>query len=267
MPGPGATADPTTPQGTINDRWLVASGDGVRWTTPQRLGGTDGTSQFSGAQSSRISAAHGVLAATFRSTQEAVCAFFVGGMAPCTIFQTTTDDGANWTRRRAPVPADSTGTVMLAADPSKRDRFAIGVLSADSKQFLIYATSDRGSTWRGPIVVTEDPTKTHQRPWMAYSPNGVLGLMWRTNEPGPGPTYEYTVWAAISKDGGITFSRPLEITTAPSPAPDPSYLGSDDVSFISLTSEDATIGWADWRPGDRSGLVSTVKFKVFNYIK
>ena len=112
-------------------------------------------------------------------------------------------------------------------------------------------------------MVTEAATKVHQRPWMAYSPNGVLGLMWRANEPGPGPTYEYTVWAAISKDGGTTFSRPLEITAAPSPAPDPAYLGSDDVSFINLTSKDAIVGWADWRPGDRSGYVSTVGFGDF----
>jgi len=264
--GPIASGDPTTPQGTISDRWLVSSQDGVHWSTPQRLGGTDGVSQFSAASSSRISAANGVLAATFRSTSGTACSFFVGGAAPCTVFETTTNSGATWTRHRIPVPDASSGQVMVTADPTRPGHYTIGVLQNSSAgAFLIYQTTDSGVTWTGPTVVTEDNTKTHQRPWMAVSPDGVIGIMWRSNEAGAGPTFPYRVWAAISKDGGATFSDPLQITTAPSPAPDPLYLGSDDFSFINLSHQDAFVGWADWRPGERAGFFSAIKLQAFNH--
>ena len=265
--GPIASGDPTTPQGTVSDRWLVSSQDGVHWSTLQRLGGTDGVSQFSAAASSRISAANGVLAATFRSTSGPACAFFVGGVAPCTVFQTTTDAGATWNRHRVTVPADSTGQVMLAADPTSPGRFTVAVLNATAGQFLVYQTTDSGATWTGPTVVTEDATKTHQRPWMSVSPDGVVGLMWRSNQPGAGPTFPYNIWAATSEDGGATFSPPLQISSSNSPAPDPAYLGSDDFSFINLSHQDAFIGWADWRPGERAGFFSAVKLQAFNHGK
>jgi hypothetical protein len=259
--GPIASGDPGTPPGAVSDRWLVSSSDGVHWSTPQRLGGA----AFSGASSSRISAANGVLAATFRLTSDAGCMLFVGGSAPCTVFETTTDSGVTWTRHRVPVPSDSTGTVQVTADPTTPGHFTVAVLNATAGEFLAYVTSDSGTSWSGPTVVTEDATKTHQRPWMAISPDGVIGLMWRSNQPGPGPTFPYNVWAAISTDGGTTFSPPLEISSSNSPAPDPAYLGSDDFSFIALDHQDAFIGWADWRPGERAGYFSTVKLQAFTH--
>jgi hypothetical protein len=262
--GPISEADPTAPQGPVSDRWLVASQDGVNWTTPQRLGG-GGVPGFSGASSSRIVAANGVLAATFRSTSGPACTFFVGAGAPCTVFQTTTDAGATWTRHPVPVPTNSTGQIMLAADPTTPGRYTVAVLNSTAGQFLVYRTSDSGTTWSGPTVVTEDATKTHQRPWMASSPDGVIGLMWRTNQPGAGPTFPYNIWAATSDDGGATFSAPIQISTANSPAPDPAYLGSDDFSYITLSHQDAFIGWADWRPGDRTGYFSAVKLQAFSH--
>jgi hypothetical protein len=100
---------------------------------------------------------------------------------------------------------------------------------------------------------------------MAVSPDGVIGIRWRSNDAGSGPTFPYRVWAASSKDGGATFSDPLQITTAPSPAPDPLYLGSDDFSFINLSHQDAFVGWADWRPGERAGFFSAIKLQAFNH--
>jgi hypothetical protein len=261
--GPLSTGDPSSPVGTISDRWLVSSNDGSTWTTPEGLGGSSGGVYYSGGFGG-LSAAKGVLASAFRSTSSASCEFFVSATAPCTVFETTTDSGVTWSRHPLPVPSDSTGTVMVAADPTTAGHFTVGVLNATAGEFLVYQTTDTGATWSGPAVVTEDATLTHQRPWMAYSPDGVLGLMWRTNQAGAGPTFPYNVWAAISGDGGATFSQPLEISTSTSPAPDPAYLGSDDFSYITLSRQAAFIGWADWHPGDRSGLVSAVKLQAFN---
>jgi hypothetical protein len=250
-------------QGTINDRWIVASQDGVSWGPLHRLGGN----QFSGATASRISAANGVLSATFRSTSSSACTFFVGGSAPCTVFQTSTDDGATWARHRIPVPDDSTGQVMLAADPTTSGHFSIAVLNSTASVFLAYQTTDSGATWTGPTSVTDSgPAFVKQRPWMAYSPDGVLGMMWRANQAA-GQNTPYLVWAAISDDGGATFYPPLQISTVTSPGPDAGYTAEDDFSFTALSHQDAFVGWADWRgspdSGDRAGFFSAVKLQAF----
>jgi hypothetical protein len=143
-------------------------------------------------------------------------------------------------------------------------------LNATSTQFLVYVTNNSGNTWSKPTTVTEDAALTHFKPWMAYSPKGVLGLMWRTyTEPGASGddgSVPYNVWASTSNNGGTTFSTPLEISSSPSPAPDPKQkVGGDDFSFISLNGQDALVAWADWRPGDMSGYFSAVNLKAFNY--
>jgi hypothetical protein len=84
---------------------------------------------------------------------------------------------------------------------------------------------------------------------------------------GDPPAGAYTVWAAISYNGGTTFSNPLEISTAPSPTPPATAAQSfDDDSFISLDGRHAYIAWADWRPGERSGFFSDVKLQAFTLI-
>jgi hypothetical protein len=336
--GPMSTGDPNTPPGTIDDRWLVSSQDGVHWTTPHQLASGPGctttpppppppgiASPTCVIGGNSISAAHGVLAATFRvtavnpkdattSNNNAACTFFVGTTAPCAVFQTTTDSGMTWTRHRLPVPSNSTSTLWVAADPSRAGHFTVAVLNSTSTQFLVYQTVNFGSTWSGPTAVAEDATADHFKPWINYSTQGVLGLMWRTDlgtgnsaatpvsasaltsnaisandvtpadEAGCGdfeclppgfpddsndgdpPNGSYSVWAAISYDGGASFSNPLEISSAPSPTPPVGATQSfDDDSFISLDGQHAYIAWADWRPGERSGFFSDVKLQAFTH--
>jgi hypothetical protein len=337
--GPFSTGDPNSPLGNISDRWLVSSQDGVHWTTPHQLASGPGCTTLQqppppaplGTLSptcviggNYISAAHGVLGATFRVTapnnsfatkdNNAACLFFVGTTAPCTVFQTTTDSGVTWTRHLLPVPSNSTGTLWVAADPSRAGHFTVAVLNSTSTQFLVYQTVNSGSTWTGPTAVAEDATTDHFKPWINYSAQGVLGLMWRTDLgtgnsaarpvtasavtanavtandataadeagcgdfqcPPPGfpddsndgdpPNGSYSVWAAISHDGGATFTNPLEISKAPSPTPPAgAALSFDDDSFISLDGQHAYIAWADWRPGERSGFFSDVKLQAFTH--
>jgi hypothetical protein len=264
VPGPLATGDATTPASGPADRHVVSSTDGVHWTTPQPFGLPPGT------LASFMSAAHGLLANAFHSTDPATC----GGAAPvvCIVFQTTSNAGASWNRHLLPPPTNYTlassgpfGAPLVAADPSSAGHFSVALLVNSTRQFVVYQTHDAGATWSGPTFLSDDATKTRYHAWMAYSPNGTLGLMWKTNQPGPGPTFPYSVWAAISKDGGATFNKPLKISTADSPAPDarPFGNGGDDFSFITLNDETAYVAWADWRPVERAGFISAIDLRAF----
>jgi hypothetical protein len=278
--GPLSTGNPETPRGTISTRWLASSKDGVRWSQPQPIGGQASTS-----------AARGVFAAAFKTAGQKspfgdanneLCG---SEPAPCVVFETTKDSGATWDRHVVPGLADAGARPVLAADPSKAAHFALAVQTNDDKEFAVYETRDSGKTWSKPATFTDDATKKHYHVWMTYSPEGVLGLVWRTSQPAPGasaapaPTagapaaaflmsqnpQPYNVWAIISRDGGGTFSEPLKVSGADSPAPQSGMLGNagDDYSSIVIFRDTAYLGWADWRPGERQGYFRAIKLSEF----
>jgi hypothetical protein len=278
--GPLSTGDPNAPFNPHRDRWLVSSTDGVKWTKPEGMGGQ-----------ASMSAARGVLAAVFKT--EARDNMFTAANnqlcgsapAPCILFETTKNAGASWSRSVLKVESSSTGRPGVAADPAKAGHFAVFVPVNGDKEFWIYETRDSGTTWSGPGKVAEDTTKQHFHPWMEYAPNGVLGLLWRTRQPAPGqaaapaappsggpPTFgagpapaPYNIWASISRDGGATFSEPLKVSRADSPAPQGGMFGNsgDDYSALALDREYLYAGWPDWRPGDRQNLFRAIKFDEF----
>jgi hypothetical protein len=63
-------------------------------------------------------------------TAAAACQFFVAAPAPCTVFETTRDAGLDWTRHTVPVPSDSTGSVLAAADPAAPGTYTLAVLDS-----------------------------------------------------------------------------------------------------------------------------------------
>ena len=82
----------------------------------------------------------------------------------------------------------------------------------------------------------------------------------------------YSVWAALSKDGGTTFSRPLQVSRANSPAPnaDPddafSFIGDHGPSGIALDGDGGVyVVWADWTPGERAIFFSAIRADAFGY--
>src|SRR5262245_16860014 len=268
--GPRSTGDPNSPILTpFGDAFVAASPDGVTWTPPQRTGGTDGVTHFSGATGKVIAAAHGAVATSFLGTTNATCEFFVGGAAPCTVFQTSTDAGATWTRHRVPVPFAGVST-MLAADPSTTGHFTVATLPSSRTAIHVWQTFDSGDTWSGPTLVSQDATKTHWNPWMDYSPNGVLGLVWRTNEVAPFPALSpYSIWAARSDDGGQTYNV-LKVNAGSPPAKTTPFLGlsgniGQDRSAIALSDQGqrAYVAWGDWRTGERNILFSAIKYQAF----
>jgi len=74
--------------------------------------------------------------------------------------------------------------------------------------------------------------------------------MWRSFKPDE----TYSVWSAVSHDGGFTFSKPLQVSQAPSPARQSiEYRGNnwdgDDLSSIAVDNDYVHIVWADGRAG------------------
>jgi len=273
--GPTSTGDKATPRGTLQSRWVAASRDGVQWSKPQPMGGFG----------ANMSAAHGLLASAFKTTGQRsmfdspnndLCA---GAPAPCTIFQTSPDQGATWSRHVMPVPNTHTGFVLVAADPSRKGHFAVGLSMNDDGEFHVYQTRDAGATWTGPAIVTEDASKPHFHGNMAYSRQGVLGIMWRTRQlqpgqklppqrlPGMGPAVPYSVWAAVSRDGGATFSEPLRASSVDSPAPQSGpFAGSgDDFSGLAVEGRNVYVGWADWRVAERDNFFRAFKLSEFRF--
>jgi hypothetical protein len=242
------------------DRWLVASHDhGRTWTAPKRFG----FGAVSGASANMIDAANGALAATYRIAPGGPFAELGGATCPCTVFQTTYNEGFTWDRHVVPTPAGTTGTVMVAADPAHFRTYAVAMLNATARQFLVWTTRDAGATWSGPVTVSEDPTKVHFHPWLAYSPKGDLGLIWKTRVGAPG---SFTVWATMSFDGGRTFARPLQVSSRPSPpAPDNPGVG-DDFAFVTFSTDAMHVAWGgDWRPGERQGFYAQLKPSAFKH--
>ena len=279
--GPRSTGLPDSKMGEIADRWIASTKDGVTWTDPQPLGGKNG-SQHVGAGHSPAAAAHGKLATLFLASDQTACRFFTGeSAATCVVFQTSTDAGATWDRHRVPTPAGfsaSALSVFVGADPAKKDHFTVALLNGSGADFLVLHTLDAGKTWGEPVKITEDASKTHFAPYVGYSPKGDFGLMWRTYEPDPmkrgaaPPTMPYSVWAAVSKDGGATFSKPLKVSKANSPSPpdDPNdsfaFVGDHGPSGIALDGEGGVyVVWADWTPGERAIFFSAVNAKAFAF--
>jgi hypothetical protein len=102
--------------------------------------------------------------------------------------------------------------------------------------------------------------------------------MWRTYEPDPAkptasaPYMPYSVWAVISRDGGTTFSKPLKVSKANSPAPpdDPndafSFVGDHGPSGMALDDHrGAFVVWADWTPGERAIFFSAINVKKLQF--
>lgn len=267
--GPRATGNAKDPSGKVATRWLASTRDGVRWTRPQSMGG-------SGSKA----AAHGVLSAAFTTLGQNTAFSDANNELcgdkpkPCTIFQTTADAGASWTRFVMPAHANG-GNPAVAADPTRRGHFAVALPMKSAGEYHVYQTFDSGRTWRTPAIVTEDASKRHFHGTMAYSPSGVLGIVWRSQDRPPGQperrgpgeggglVASYSAWAAISRDGGLTFSRPFKLSSADSPAQPATRGSGDDYSGIALDREYLYAAWADWRPGERSGYFRAVRFADF----
>jgi hypothetical protein len=196
-----------------------------------------------GLSGGTFSAANGVLAVSY------VAAKAPGASCPCTIFETSTDHGATFTRHIIPtVNPAAQPDPFTAADPSASGHFAVTILDATGMQNQVYTTDDSGATWHGPAVVAAPQSGQVFKPWITFGPHGVIALAWRifTGAPNTSP---YLVWAAVGRDeghNGPVFSAPMQVSSEPGAYP-AQYQGGDDFSFITLNGDTVRVGWGDSR--------------------
>lgn len=281
--GPRSSGVQTDPFIPVLGRWLVSSRGGLKWAVPLPMAG-EGMS---------ISAAHGMLATAFEASvkpsiyEEANERLCGGAAPPCIVFETTRETTSTWSRHVLPGPANATNSLddqpVVAADPAKPDHFTIAI-PMNGKEYRVYQTQDSGVTWTGPVILPQDNTAIHYHFSMAYSEEGILGVMWQTAQPAgsrsangaaagepiggtglPYSVWPYSVWAAISRDGGATFSAPLRVSATDSPAPPtgPMENAGDDYSSVAVAGDHLFATWADWRSPERAVFFRDIKLEEF----
>ncbi|KAK1528529.1 uncharacterized protein CCOS01_06363 [Colletotrichum costaricense] len=120
------------------------------------------------------------------------------------------------------LPSDP--TPWVSADPTSTGRFALMVPRDFTLEFYIIDTA--GERFTGPAVIQ---TPNAQRPAFDFGPNGLLGVMWRTNS-----SSILDVSSTVSFDSGRNFAAPIKVTAQPQPVGQNGQPG-DRASFVSLT--------------------------------
>ena len=209
--------------GGVEGRFLTVSDDqGKTWSPPRPID-PDIQSRAAGAHS----AAGGTIALVYRV--DPTSPFYLTSPEPavecptaCTVFASTTDKGATWDRRVIEEMPDRGfvlfGGGITAADPTDLDRFA--VLVTNGANLEVWLTEDHGDTWANTETITA-PNGSPSKPWIAFGPDGALGVTWRN----PNPAGGNDVYAAVSRDGGQSFSDSVALATA---VPQPTSVGPGD---------------------------------------
>jgi hypothetical protein len=145
------------------------------------------------------------------------------------LFSKSSDGGNTWSK-----PAVVAAVTLIYPLPNVPDAFvanapAIGVDNSDGPyagslyvamynwtgtfmQVQVVRSTDGGTTWSKPVPVAPGITHDQFFPWIAVSPNGLVGVMWvdRRNDPA---NVNYQAFAGISSDGGLNFDPNIELTT------------------------------------------------------
>lgn len=199
-----------------------------------------------------LAPAHGVLGIAYVTSS--IPSSDTGGKCPCLIFATSRDEGKTFDHHVIqydyPMQRGFGGAMMAAADPSHPGRYAVANSVGGKSELQVYLTDDYGKTWKAPVHAGGTPGTTISKPDMAYSPSGQLALMWLAVKPDK----TYTAWSSVSHDGGLTFSKSLQVSQAPSPSRlSIQYRGNnwdgDDLSSIAIDNDYVHIVWADGRAG------------------
>lgn len=247
----------TNPVMDCGRQWTATSRDGGRtwgafhpWDDPAWPAG--GTGAFSG----QPVASDGTLAAAYLAARAPG-----SDCAPCVVFQTSRDDGRTWQRRlvpasttyealgsREPNPVGVNASVLfspyVAGDPSRPGRYALVLFDEAQERLRVLVTADAGRTWSA-TWLREPGGVERWHPWVAYGPDGALGVLWRTTYPDG----SYAAWAAVSPRGGTRFARPVRLSSALSPGPVTQVAG-DDASGVALDGRDLVGVWGDRRGGE-----------------
>ena len=151
----------------------------------------------------------------------------------------------------------------LAADQTKPGRFAM--LLSQGAKYSVTVTEDFGQTWSPIVTAATLPDATSfTKSGFDFSRDGVLGLMWRAVYADG----SYDIWAVTSRDAGKTFSKPLRVSHAKSPARDPYRNGGlfgDDIQDLSMDKVNMHLVWGDSRAGFQGVWYGRVKLSDFEF--
>jgi hypothetical protein len=246
VPGNGSGGDPPH-----RETFIRASHDnGKTWGL---IYSYDSPDYPEGGMAARPAAAHGVLGVAYVASSVPSNA---GAKCPCIVFGASRDDGKTFDRHvvqdNVSIPRGffGMGSPALAADPSHPGRFAVMSLTEGNAEMQVYVTDDYGQTWKGPFHAGSVPGTVIRKPDMGYSPSGELAVMWLATYPGG----TYSVWSALSRDGGTQFSAPLQVSEGRSPSRSSikergNNWDGDDLSSIAVDNDFVHIAWADGRAG------------------
>ena len=220
---------------TKNESWVTASHTGARsFGTVYPVD----SPQFPQSGAAAIAAGHGLLAVAYSGHR-------ADQSTDGVVFETSRNQGRTFRRHTFAAPTTSSAPfgIYLAGDPAHAGHYAVAV-PGSGDTLLVFVTRDGGARWsRAKVNVGTD------RPWIAFSPHGSLGVMGRgTDSQGA-----QIVRAAFSFDGGAHFTRPVQVNSTPSPPLKPGTLTLyDDLSWIALSDRYAYVAWGDDRTGPRN---------------
>lgn len=202
-----------------------------------------------------VAAGHGEFAAIYVASKVPAAE---NATCPCQVFETSRDEGKTFARRvmkqitipaaggRGGGPNGGPGLSNLIADPTRAGRYsAMRTVAQPAPHYEVSTTDDGGDAWSDFVAAPGTPGASGlSKPWIAYSRDGVLGLMWRAVYP----DRTYDVWAAISRDAGKSFSQALRISHAKSAAADYYRNGGnfgDDIQNLSMDKDNMHLVWGD----------------------
>jgi len=262
----GSTAIDTPPGQRRPQAYVTASTDGGRsfgtvyaWDSP------DYPQQSRGLGAT---AAHGVFAVIYVARRVPAAE---NASCPCPVLGISRDLGRTFEYRvlrhlaDAPPAAGGRGGGLadIAADPTTAGRLAL--LQYGDARYSVSVSDDYGRTWSAFVTAGHVPDAVSlAKPAFEYSRGGVLGLVWRASYA----DRTYDVWAAISRDGGRTFSRPLRLSHARSPAFDRyrnAGLFGDDIQDLAMDARNLHAVWGDSRAGFQGVWYGRVALSDFEF--
>jgi len=267
MAGGGWTTKGAAPGQRRSQSYITASTDGGKsfgtvysWDSP------DYPQQSRGLG---LTAAHGFVAVTYVASSAPDAA----AKCPCVVFGISRDKGQAFDYHvldqyevTPPPPGQwptNGGHIGISADPTTDGRIAM--LKNVDNEYSVAVSEDFGATWSAFVTAGSTPDAVRMtKPAFEYSRDGMLALMWRA-------VYDdgsYDIWSAISRDGGATFSKPLRVSTARSPAFDRwrnAGLFGDDIQDLSMDSGNLHMVWADSRSGFQGVWYGKVAFDAFDF--
>jgi hypothetical protein len=139
------------------------------------------------------------------------------------------------------------------------------MLKTEGPRYSIAISEDNGQTWGAYVPAAAVPDAVgFAKPRFEFSREGLIGVMWRASYADG----MYDIWAAISRDSGKTYSRPLRVSHAKSPARDPFRDGGgfgDDIQDLSMDKEAMHLVWGDSRAGFQGVWYGRVQLSAFEF--